>query len=163
LNAAYDSLLTARSAASGRDRRMTRLIALLNQANLVTEAAAALDQERNQPPEPVTATVESVADAIGAGHGRVIDPPPWGTSAGALLLGRAHRRHRLETGLRLSLRAGAAAGNRHHPRRRARRGDPGHRALRAVAVDSLLHHGGAAAVRAEPQLWAAHHLPHPAG
>ena len=88
-NAAYDTLLTARSAASGRDRQLTRLMALLNQGNLVTEAAAALDREGNRPPQPVIGIVDGVADAIRDGRGPVITSRPWGTSPGARALQEA--------------------------------------------------------------------------
>jgi uncharacterized membrane protein YccC len=86
LNAAYDSLLAARSAAVGRDHRMTHLMALLNQANVVAEAAVTLDQERNRPPQTVAETVDGLADAIRDGRRPVIANQPWGTSPGAIAL-----------------------------------------------------------------------------
>jgi uncharacterized membrane protein YccC len=86
LNAAYDVLLTARATAGGRDQRLTYLMALLNQANPVAEAVLTLNREGNRPPEPVIATIDSVAEAIGDGSRPVIKPPPWGISPGAAAL-----------------------------------------------------------------------------
>jgi uncharacterized membrane protein YccC len=67
LNAAYDMLLTARSTAGGRSRRLQRLVAILNQANLIAEAAATLSQERNRPPTPVIEAVARLADSVESG------------------------------------------------------------------------------------------------
>ena len=85
-NAAYDSLLAARSAAAGRDRRMTYLLALLNQANLVSEAATVLDQEGQRPPPSVIEPLDSAADAIRNGRQPEIIALPWEPSPGALAL-----------------------------------------------------------------------------
>jgi uncharacterized membrane protein YccC len=64
LNTAYDTLLTARSTAGGRSLRMTRLMALLNQGNLISEAVAALGVEGTRPPQSVIATFDRLADVI---------------------------------------------------------------------------------------------------
>jgi uncharacterized membrane protein YccC len=88
-NASYDSLLAARSAAAGRNRRMNYLVALLNQANLVAEAATVLDREGSPPPQPVVETVDSAADAIRDGRHRAITVRPWGPNPGALALQEA--------------------------------------------------------------------------
>jgi uncharacterized membrane protein YccC len=85
-NAAYDSLLAARSAAAGRDRRMIYLMALLNQASLVTDAAHALDQEGNRPPQPVIETLDRAADAIRDGRQPVVTARAWGSGPAALAL-----------------------------------------------------------------------------
>jgi hypothetical protein len=66
LNRAYDAL-AARTEAGWRSRAPGHLMALLNQANLVAEAAAALNHEGNRPPPHVVDTVAAVADAIGGG------------------------------------------------------------------------------------------------
>lgn len=85
-NSAYDTLLRARAAAHGQGRLLTRLMALLNQANLVAEAAVALANERNRPPDQVIDTVKQVADAIGALRRVRIEVRPFGTSPGAVAL-----------------------------------------------------------------------------
>jgi len=86
MNAAYDTLLTARSTAGGLSHRMIRLMAMLNQANLIAEALETLSLEGNPPPPQVTDTVDRVADAIAQGA----QPPdmslPAGTSPGMLAL-----------------------------------------------------------------------------
>lgn len=71
LNAASDILLTRRSTAAGRNPRLTRLMALLNQANLIGEAAMALCIECTPPPPEVVETLEELANAIETGA-----PPP---------------------------------------------------------------------------------------
>jgi len=83
-NAAYDAVLAARSAAAGRDAEMARLMALLNQATLLAEAAVALNQEGNRAPEPVIAAVSMAADAISLGQRRLITAQQWETSPGAI-------------------------------------------------------------------------------
>ncbi len=89
LNTGYDTLLKARAAAQGQSRLMNRLMALLNQATLLSEAATALDREPNRPPQPVIETVEHVASAITTGQRILITPRPWGTSPGAVALQNA--------------------------------------------------------------------------
>jgi uncharacterized membrane protein YccC len=82
LNTAYDQLLALRSASSGRDRAMMRLVALLTQSHLVTEAVATVALEgRRAPPEVISATA-GVADAIRTGAPPP-DPPAWHGSPGA--------------------------------------------------------------------------------
>ena len=86
LNTAYDTLLTRRSTAGGRNPRLTRLMALLNQGNLIGEATTTCSMERTRPPPLIISTVDAFADAI---EGEA--PPPdipelRGTSAGMLAL-----------------------------------------------------------------------------
>ena len=82
LNVAYDQLLALRSASSGRDRQMMRLVALLTQSHLVAEAIAAVALEGRQPPPQVVSAAKRLADAIRSGT-----PPPaaraWHGSPGA--------------------------------------------------------------------------------
>jgi uncharacterized membrane protein YccC len=95
-NTAYDTLLAARSAAAGRDRRMARLMALLNQAHPIAEAAAALHQEGNRPPPGVAAAARVIAGmvrgsrvpvtALGGSRVPVTDLGAAGGSPGAALL-----------------------------------------------------------------------------
>ena len=85
-NSAYDILLTARAAAHGPERLLTRLMALLNQANLVAEGAMALAKERNRPPQRVIDMVKRIASAITAGHKIPIEARPWGASPGTVAL-----------------------------------------------------------------------------
>jgi uncharacterized membrane protein YccC len=85
MNTAYDTLLTARSTAGGRDDRMMRLVAMLNQANLIAEAATTLSLEGNRPPPAVSETLDEVADAI-AGAAPPAMPPVPGTSPGTVAL-----------------------------------------------------------------------------
>ncbi len=64
LNDAYDALLTDRSAFGGRNAQLARLMALLNQASLLTEACTALALT-GQPPGPGLVTaIEGVAESI---------------------------------------------------------------------------------------------------
>jgi uncharacterized membrane protein YccC len=86
LNTAYDQLAAIRSASSGRDRRMMRLVALLIQSHLVAEAATAVALEGSPPPTPVTDAAERLADAIQEGTAPPVIPPPWRASPGAQAL-----------------------------------------------------------------------------
>jgi len=86
MNAAYDTLLTARSTAGGRSQRMIRLMALLNQANLTADALETLSLEGNRPPPQVTDAVDRFADAIAQGAQPPVVPLPPGTSPGMLAL-----------------------------------------------------------------------------
>jgi len=70
-NAASDTLLTRRSTGAGRMPQLTRLMALLNQANLISEAATALSIEGTRPPPEVSNSLDRLADTIQAGA-----PPP---------------------------------------------------------------------------------------
>ncbi|MGA8455508.1 MAG: FUSC family membrane protein, partial [Streptosporangiaceae bacterium] len=63
MNTAYDTVLTARSTAGGRNEQMRRLVALLNQANLLAEAVSALGLEGNRPPPAVADAIDGAADA----------------------------------------------------------------------------------------------------
>ena len=64
LNVAYEELLGQRAAARGRDRRLARLVALLNQARLVAEAAAALTYAGEQAPPQAAAQADKIAAAV---------------------------------------------------------------------------------------------------
>jgi uncharacterized membrane protein YccC len=86
LNTAYDTVLTARSTAGGRNRRMQRLVILLNQSNLIAEAATALILEGTRPPAAVPAALDQVADVIESGGNPPAIPPLPGTSAGTVTL-----------------------------------------------------------------------------
>ena len=66
-NVASDTLLTRRSTGAGRMPRLTRLMALLNQANLIGEAATALSIEGTRPPSEVSAGLDALAEAITTG------------------------------------------------------------------------------------------------
>jgi uncharacterized membrane protein YccC len=70
-NVATDTLLTRRSTGAGRMPRLVRLMALLNQANLIGEAVTALSIEGTRPPPEVGATLDALAETIGSGA-----PPP---------------------------------------------------------------------------------------
>ena len=58
MNTAYDTVLTARATAGGRNEKMRRLVALLNQANLLAEAVSALGLEGTgrRPQSPTRST-----------------------------------------------------------------------------------------------------------
>ncbi len=86
MDTAYDTLLTARSTAGGRNEEMMRLVAMLNQANLVAEAATTLSLEGNRPPPAVAETLDAVADAIATGAASPAMPPVPGTSPGTVAL-----------------------------------------------------------------------------
>ena len=64
LNVAYEELLGQRAAARGRDRQLARLVALLNQARLVAEAAAALTYAGEQAPPQAAAQADKIAAAV---------------------------------------------------------------------------------------------------
>jgi uncharacterized membrane protein YccC len=88
LNAAYDALLTRRTAAGGRSRRTMRLVAILNVSHQMAEAAAALRHEGEQTPPWVTDTVDRLASLIVDGQSGPLPliPPQWSASDGALAL-----------------------------------------------------------------------------
>ncbi len=90
LNAAYDALLTHRSATNGRNKRDMHLMAILNVSHQMSEAVTALRAEGERPPPWVTDTIDRLADAIARGsHGEAelpLIPPPWSQSPGALAL-----------------------------------------------------------------------------
>jgi len=89
LNAAYDALLTARSASGGRMRSSEYLVAILNASQPMTEAATALRAAGERPPPWVSDTIDRLADEI-SGHTECSDlpiiPSNWSTSPGALAL-----------------------------------------------------------------------------
>jgi uncharacterized membrane protein YccC len=94
LNAAYDALLTSRSAASGRSPQGTRLVAILNVSHQMTEAGTALRASGERPPPWVTDTIDHLANAVltipgwrrGGASSQPPIPPPWSSSPGALAL-----------------------------------------------------------------------------
>jgi uncharacterized membrane protein YccC len=89
LNAAYDAVLTGRSASSGRARQDMRLTAILNASHPMAEACGALRHEGERPPRWVTDTIDRLADAIAGGGAAAavpIIPPPWSGSDGAMAL-----------------------------------------------------------------------------
>jgi uncharacterized membrane protein YccC len=67
LNVAYEELLGQRAAATGRDRRLARLVAVLNQAMLIADAAAALAYAGEQAPSQAAAQADKIAAAVLAG------------------------------------------------------------------------------------------------
>ena len=86
MNTAYDTVLTARATAGGRNEKMRRLVALLNQANLLAEAVSALGLEGNRPPPAVADAIDGAADAIAAGAAPPALPPVPGDSPGMVAL-----------------------------------------------------------------------------
>jgi len=82
MNTAYDTVLTARSTAGGRDELMRRLVAALNQANLIAEAASALGLEGNRPAAAIPDAIDRTADAIASGAPPPPIPPVPGQSPG---------------------------------------------------------------------------------
>ena len=86
LNAAYDQLRAIRTASSGRDRRIMRLVALLTQSHLVAEAVTAVALEGTPPPAAVTDAAARLADAIQDRSQPPAIPPPWRPSPGAVAL-----------------------------------------------------------------------------
>lgn len=89
MNAAYDQLLTVRSASSGRDRRLNRLVALLTQSHLIAEATAAVAAEGDRPAPPVIHAAEGLADAVRTSAPPPAIPPPWRAGPGARALSEA--------------------------------------------------------------------------
>jgi uncharacterized membrane protein YccC len=114
-NVAYDAVLAARSAAAGRDAEMARLMALLNQATLLGEAAVALNQEGNRAPQQVIAAVSMAADAISLGRRSVITIQQWESSPGAIAVSDS-----LNVVAHLISPAGTARAASVRPRRRLR-------------------------------------------
>jgi uncharacterized membrane protein YccC len=86
LNAAYDALLTGRSAAGGRSRRGMHLMAILNVSHQMAEATGALRHSGERPPPWVAETIDRLAGDISdnprhfkpGGFGGVV--PPGGTA-----------------------------------------------------------------------------------
>ncbi len=86
VNAAYDELLTARTTAPGRNRRVMRLVAALNASNLMSQAATTLGVAGTRPPPLVIETVARLANAIRTGSAPPMIPPAWDASPGTLAL-----------------------------------------------------------------------------
>ena len=86
LNTAYDSLLQARSRATGRSPASTRLVAALNASHPMAEAGAALVVAGIRPPPMVIATIERLADSVRNGTPPPAIPPVWSYRPGALEL-----------------------------------------------------------------------------
>src|SRR5580704_19021762 len=90
LNTAYDTLLTGRSVASGRNELDMRLMAILNLSHQMVEAATALRGSGERPPPWVTDTIDRLADAVLTLRldetAPSFIPPPWSSSPGALAL-----------------------------------------------------------------------------
>jgi uncharacterized membrane protein YccC len=86
LNNAYDALLTFRTTTGGRNSQLTRLVALLNQGNLIDEATTTLRVEGTRPPPGLGDTLDVVAETIRDGA----PPPPLpqvrGTTPGMVAL-----------------------------------------------------------------------------
>jgi uncharacterized membrane protein YccC len=122
LNTAYDELLTARSTATGRNRRTMGLITALNASHLMAEAVVALGVAGTRPPPLIIDTVARLADSIRNGTPPPLIPPPWDGSPAMLTLrdamagaARALSRDwspedRARSGLRYRLHAGAMQG-----------------------------------------------------
>ena len=108
LNRAYDEMLTGRATASGRSRRDSDLMAVLNASHQFVEAAATLLVTGERVPPLVADTVQRLGDAIldergpgagvvgfgerrRAGDGPALPPipPQWSSSPGALALREA--------------------------------------------------------------------------
>ena len=122
LNTAYDELLTARSTATGRNRRTIGLVAALNASHLMAEAVVALGLAGTRPPPLIIDTVARLADSVRNGTPPPLIPPPWDSSPAMLTLrdamagaARALSRDwspedRARSGLRDRLHAGAVQG-----------------------------------------------------
>ena len=93
LNRAYDTLLTGRSVASGRNELDMRLMAILNLSHQMVEAATALRSSGERPPPWVTDTIDRLADEVLTLRldetAPSFIPPPWSSSPGALALREA--------------------------------------------------------------------------
>ena len=86
LNTAYDELLTARSTASGLNRRRARLLAALNASHLMAEATVAVGVAGTRPPPMVIDVVSRLAGAIRTGAPPPMIPPSWDESPAMLTL-----------------------------------------------------------------------------
>jgi uncharacterized membrane protein YccC len=89
MSAAYDTVLAFRATAGGRNQRMTRLMGMLTQGNLIAEAVTALWMEGRRPPPEVIDAMDRIADAIEAGRRLPDTPPVPGTSPGMVALREA--------------------------------------------------------------------------
>ena len=86
LNTAYDELLTARSTATGLNRRRARLLAALNASHLMAEAAVAAGMAGTRPPPLVIEVVSRLAEAVRTGSPPPMIPPAWDQSPAMLSL-----------------------------------------------------------------------------
>ena len=86
LNTAYDELLTARSTATGLNRRRARLLAALNASHLMAEATVAVGVAGTRPPPMVIDVVSRLAGAIRTGAPPPMIPPAWDESPAMLTL-----------------------------------------------------------------------------
>jgi uncharacterized membrane protein YccC len=86
LNTAYDKLLTARSTATGLNRRRARLLGVLNASHLMAEAAVAVGLAGTRPPPLVVDVVSRLADAIRTASPPPMIPPAWSDSPAMLTL-----------------------------------------------------------------------------
>ena len=86
LNTAYDELLTARSTATGLNRRRARLLAALNASHLMAEATVAVGVAGTRPPPMVIDVVSRLAGAIRTGAPPPMIPPSWDESPAMLTL-----------------------------------------------------------------------------
>jgi uncharacterized membrane protein YccC len=86
LNTAYDELLTARSTATGRNRRTIGLLTALNASHLMAEAVVALGVAGTRPPPLIIDTVARLGDSIRNGTPAPLIPPPWDGSPAMLTL-----------------------------------------------------------------------------
>jgi uncharacterized membrane protein YccC len=86
LNVAYEELLGQRAAVSGRDRRLARLVAVLNQARLIADATAALIYAGEQAPPQAAAQADKIAAAVLTGSAVPGIGRPPAASAGMLAL-----------------------------------------------------------------------------
>ena len=86
LNTAYDELLTARSTATGLNRRRARLLGALNASHLMAEAAVAVGLAGTRPPPLVIDVVSRLADAIRTGSPPPMIPPAWSDNPAMLTL-----------------------------------------------------------------------------
>ena len=82
LNTAYDELLTARSTATGLNRRRARLLAALNASHLMAEATVAVGVAGTRPPPMVIDVVSRLAGAIRTGAPPPMIPPCLGREPG---------------------------------------------------------------------------------
>ncbi len=86
MNAAYDTVVTARTHVGGRDAGYRRLVALLNAATPAIEASAALSGSRKPLPQSLPQTVMSMGDSIETGSAPPDVPVVDRTSAGVAAL-----------------------------------------------------------------------------
>jgi uncharacterized membrane protein YccC len=86
LNNAYDALLTFRTTTGGRNSQLIRLVALLNQGNLIAEATTTLRIEGTRPPPGLGDTLDAVAETIRDGAPPPRLPEVRGTTPGIIAL-----------------------------------------------------------------------------